>query len=366
MNNLLITGGAGFIGANFVHYCKTNFKAVNIVVLDALTYSGNRESIKCFDTTPGYVFIHGDICNSQLIHTIMHEHDIDTVIHFAAESHVDRSIQAPDTFIQSNIIGTYTLLKNARQYWQVESAHRDGHRFHHVSTDEVFGSLGFGDPAFHEQTPYNPSSPYAASKAASDHLVRAWHRTYQLNVTISNCSNNYGPYQYPEKLIPLTILNALHGKAIPIYGEGVNIRDWLYVADHCRGLDLVLNKGVPGQTYNIGGLSELNNLQLVTLICSSIDEIFSLEPEFSSRFPDCPAANGKQCDTLISFIKDRPGHDLRYAMDIHKARNELGFEPGESLHTGIKKTTRWYLENENWWRNVINDSYAEWLQVQYG
>lgn len=366
MKNLLITGGAGFIGANFVHYCREHYQDVNITVIDALTYAGNRNSISSLAETPGFNFIHGDICDDQLVRSVMHEHDIDTLIHFAAESHVDRSIHEPDAFIQTNIVGTYILLKNARQYWLDENVHAKDHRFHHVSTDEVFGSLEFDDESFHEQTPYKPSSPYAASKASSDHLVRAWHRTYDLNVTISNCSNNYGPYQYPEKLIPLTVLNTLHGKPIPIYGNGENIRDWLYVSDHCRGIDLVLQNGIAGRTYNIGGESELNNLELVQLICSVIDEIFNQDPAFGDRFPDCPAAKDKQCDTLINFVEDRPGHDLRYAMDIGKIREELGFAPAESLHTGIHKTVRWYLDNKEWWRDRLDDSYKRWLQVQYG
>ena len=371
MKNILITGGAGFIGANFVHYCKENFTTTNIVVIDALTYAGNRQNIGSFENTPGFEFIQGDICDDHLLHTIVRDHDIDTIVNFAAESHVDRSIHDPDAFIQTNIVGTYTLLKNARQYWLDEQFHRDDHRFHHVSTDEVFGSLEYNDPSFHELSPYNPSSPYAASKAASDHLVRAWHRTYGLNVTISNCSNNYGPYQYPEKLIPLTIMNALHGKPIPVYGKGENIRDWLYVSDHCRGIEMVLQKGTPGVTYNIGGLSEISNLELVRFICSTIDEIFNREPVLAGSYPNCPAVKGGQCDTLVDFVKDRPGHDLRYAMDIQKIRDELGFEPGESLHSGIEKTVRWYLDNESWWHNtgtirIINGSILDviFLYVQ--
>ena len=278
MKNLLITGGAGFIGANFIHYCRDKYRDLNVVVIDALTYAGNRANLeKCFNT-PSFEFIHGDICDEHLVYSVLRQHDIDTIVHFAAESHVDRSINKPDAFIQTNIIGTYSLLNNARKFWLEENTHPEDHHFHHISTDEVFGSLDFDEPSFHESTPYNPSSPYSASKAASDHLVRAWHRTYNLNVTISNCSNNYGPYQYPEKLIPLTILNALHAKPIPIYGEGENIRDWLYVTDHCLGIDLVLRKGIAGQTYNIGGQSELNNLELVKLICSSIDELFTQDP----------------------------------------------------------------------------------------
>lgn len=366
MKNLLITGGAGFIGANFVHYCKTYHKDISVTVIDALTYAGNRQSVSNYENTPGFEFIHGDICDDRLVSSIMRKHDVDTIVHFAAESHVDRSIHSSDAFIHSNIIGTHTLLKCARQYWLEEQAHMDDHRFHHISTDEVFGSLDFDEPAFHELTPYNPSSPYSASKAASDHLVRAWNRTFNLKVTISNCSNNYGPYQYPEKLIPLTILNILHGKSIPVYGKGENIRDWLYVTDHCRGIDLILQKGIPGQTYNIGSLSELSNLELVKLICSTADQISRNVPEFTERFPNCPAAKGRQCDTLINFVADRPGHDLRYAMDIRKINDLLGFEPEESLQSGIAKTICWYLDNEDWWRSIIDNSYQDWLVVHYG
>ena len=366
MKNLLITGGAGFIGANFVHFCKTHRKDINIVVFDALTYAGNRQSISSFEDNPRFEFIHGDICDAPLVHSIMRKHDIDTIVHFAAESHVDRSILESDAFIHSNIIGTHTLLKCAREYWLDENTHHDDHRFHHISTDEVFGSLDLDEPSFNEQTPYNPSSPYSASKAASDHLVRAWYRTYNLKVTISNCSNNYGPYQYPEKLIPLTILNILHGKQIPVYGKGENVRDWLYVTDHCRGIDLILQNGMSGQTYNIGGLSEINNLELVNLVCSTVDKLFNQTSALVDKYPNCPAAKGGQCNTLINFVKDRPGHDFRYAMDIRKINDALGFEPKESLRSGIDKTIRWYLDNEQWWRNVIDNSYEEWLQVHYG
>lgn len=366
MRNILITGGAGFIGSNFVHYCRKNDNDINITVIDALTYAGNRGNIECFEKEQGYEFVHGDICDESLLHDLIHKNDVDTIIHFAAESHVDRSIQGPDAFIQSNIVGTHVLLKCARQYWLDENNHRENHRFHHVSTDEVYGSLAFDDPAFHENTAYDPSSPYSASKAASDHLVRAYHRTYGMNVTISNCSNNYGPYHYPEKLIPLTILNILHGKPVPVYGQGANIRDWLYVTDHCRAIELILHKGETGRTYNIGGRSELNNLEVVNTICRLIDEIFRQDPLLAERYPLCPAAGGKKSDSLITFVKDRPGHDLRYAMDISKINNELGFEPLETFQSGITRTIRWYIDNESWWRKLLDGSYQDWLKVQYG
>ena len=366
MNNLLVTGGAGFIGANFVHYCRSHLQQTRITVLDALTYAGNKHSLAGIEDEPGFRFIHGNICNESLVRNISHENDIDTIVHFAAESHVDRSIHGPDAFVHTNIVGTHTLLKCAKQYWLDEQHHTSNHRFHHVSTDEVFGSLDFSAPAFHEQTPYDPSSPYSASKAASDHLVRAYNRTFGLNTTISNCSNNYGPYHYPEKLIPLTILNILHGKPVPVYGQGQNVRDWLYVTDHCRGIELILTKGNPGDTYNIGGCAEINNLEVVNIICTAIDNLFNQENSLAQRFPGCPPVNGNQADTLITFVKDRPGHDLRYAMNIAKIRDELEFKPVESFQSGIAKTIRWYLDNEDWWRSLLDTSYQDWLKIQYG
>lgn len=357
MNNLLITGGAGFIGTNFVYHCRENLAHTNITVIDALTYAGNKHSIECLEKEQNFSFIHGDICDESLVKELIRNNNIDTIVHFAAESHVDRSIHGPDAFIQTNIVGTHTLLKCAKQFWLDDKNFIDSHKFHHVSTDEVYGSLNFDDPAFHETTPYDPSSPYSASKAASDHLVRAYQRTYGLNTTISNCSNNYGPYHYPEKLVPLTILNILHGKPIPIYGEGKNVRDWLYVTDHCQGIQLILEKGIVGETYNIGGLSEMNNLAVVNSICISIDDIFTQNPALANRFPHCPAVSGNSCNSLITFVKDRPGHDLRYAIDISKISNELGFEPTKSFQTGITKTVHWYMDNESWWHNLLDASY---------
>lgn len=366
MKNVLITGGAGFIGSNFIHYYMENHSEFNITVIDALTYAGNIGNIECYAKADNFTFIQGDICDNSLIHKILRNSNIDTIIHFAAESHVDRSILGPDSFIQTNIVGTHCLLKNARQFWLEEKNNIDSYRFHHISTDEVFGSLEMDGPAFTETTPYNPSSPYSASKASSDHLVRAYYHTYGLNITISNCSNNYGPYQYPEKLIPLSILNLLHGKPVPIYGEGRNVRDWLFVSDHCRGIDHIINKGKNGGIYNIGGMSELSNIEVVNLICEDIDNLFLDDTVLKDRFPECPAAKGIKCSSLISFVKDRPGHDFRYAMDISKISNELGFKPLESFQTGIKKTIKWYLDNEKWWRNIIDNSYDSWLKVQYG
>jgi dTDP-glucose 4,6-dehydratase len=370
MARLFVTGGAGFIGANFVHYWLKKYKEDRVVVFDALTYAGNRASLFDAETNANFRFVHGNILDLGLVEGVMREEQIDTIVHFAAESHVDRSIHGPDAFIETNVTGTHILLKAAKSVWlDAQSAGRSPqtvqHRFHHVSTDEVYGSLNPDDPPFTESTPYAPNSPYSASKAASDHLVRAYHHTYGLQVTTSNCSNNYGPYQFPEKLIPLIITNILAGKALPIYGDGMNIRDWLYVEDHCRGIDLVLKKGVVGEVYNIGGNNEWTNIDIVRLVCRLVDETFTAEPGLADRFPDSPAARGKKSETLMTFVKDRPGHDRRYAIDATKTREELGYEPQESFETGIRKTISWMFHNETWWRGVMDGSYRDWIDKNY-
>lgn len=357
--SLLITGGSGFIGSNFVRYWLEKHSDDRIVVLDALTYAGNRANLP--DSHPAMTFVKGDICDRSMVEKIFSNEHIDSVVHFAAESHVDRSIASADEFIRTNVAGTHCLLETARKAW----AGRHGVRFHHVSTDEVYGSLGQEDPAFAETTPYAPNSPYSASKAASDHLVRAYHHTYGLPVTTSNCSNNYGPYHFPEKLIPLMLVNILHGKPLPVYGDGLNIRDWLYVEDHCRAIDLVLEKGRVGEVYNIGGNNERTNIDIIYILSDLVTAEFAKAPALHGRFPSCPAAKGISPRTLVTFVKDRPGHDRRYAIDATKARNELGYEPAESLETGLQKTVRWYLENETWWRSVMDGTYREWIASNY-
>jgi dTDP-glucose 4,6-dehydratase len=365
MRSLLVTGGAGFIGANFVHYWAQHYPSDRIVVLDALTYAGNQASLEAVSEHPSYRFVHGDIGDPELVQMLLVDEQTDTIVHFAAESHVDRSIHEPDAFIQTNVIGTHNLLKIARDVWLDSATAPSVHRFHHVSTDEVYGTLGPDDPAFTELTPYAPNSPYAASKAASDHLVRSYHHTYGLEVTTSNCSNNYGPYQFPEKLIPLMIVNALTGQSLPIYGDGSNIRDWLYVEDHCRGIDLVLNKGKVGETYNIGGNNECCNLDIVGHICTGIDAMFAGNDELREKFPDAPAASGKSSESLITFVKDRPGHDWRYAIDATRASKELQYAPTESFASGLQKTLEWMLTNESWWRSVMDGSYRDWIDKNY-
>lgn len=334
------------------------------MVLDALTYAGNRRNLEAIEGSAGFLFVQGDINDRVLVAGLLKEHAIGTVVHFAAESHVDRSILGPDEFIRTNILGTHALLEACRKAWLSQSTVLN-HRFHHVSTDEVYGSLRPGDPAFAEVTAYAPNSPYSASKAASDHLVRAYHHTYGMQVTTSNCSNNYGPYHFPEKLVPLMIVNILDGKPLPVYGDGRNIRDWLYVEDHCRGIDLVLEKGRVGETYNIGGRSEVENLDLVKRICQLADKTFNRAPGLARRFPNSPCARGIAAETLINFVRDRPGHDRRYAIDCRKAETELGFLPEADLESGLAGTFAWYLNNESWWRSVMDGSYREWLAVQY-
>ena len=349
MRNMLVTGGCGFIGSNFVRYLleESDFTG-RIINVDKLTYAGNPENLAGLEERfPGrYVFEQGDICDGPFIESVFGAHAVDCVCHFAAESHVDRSIVAPDAFIRTNIVGTFTLLEQAR-------AHSGQVRlFHHISTDEVYGSLG-REGAFTESTPYCPSSPYSASKASSDHLVRAYHTTYGLPVTLSNCSNNYGPYQFPEKLIPLMVLNACEGRPLPIYGDGRQVRDWLYVRDHCRAIWTIMKEGRRGATYNIGGNQEMENLALVERICDILEE-------------ERPPGNGVPYRSLIRFVKDRPGHDLRYAMDFTRLRTELGWGPEESLDTGLRKTVRWYLEHGSWVDCVRSGEYRRWVSAQYG
>lgn len=364
MRKLLVTGGAGFIGANFVRYWAGNHPADRVVVLDALTYAGNRANLSSVEQGKNFRFVHGDIGDQALIESLLRDEQLDTIVHFAAESHVDRSIHEPDAFLQTNILGTHNLLKVARNVW-LSDATPASHRFHHVSTDEVYGTLGPDDPPFTEATSYAPNSPYAASKAASDHLVRSYHHTYGLEVTTSNCSNNYGPYQFPEKLIPLMIVNALTGKPLPIYGDGSNIRDWLYVEDHCRGIELVINSGEIGETYNFGGNNELPNIDVVKTICGCIDAVFTKDAALKKRFPDAPAAGGEPTKSLITFVTDRLGHDWRYAIDATRAENELNYSPQESFATGLQKTLHWMLSNESWWRAVMDGSYQNWIAKNY-
>ena len=362
---LLVTGAAGFIGANFVHYWMENYPEDTVIAFDALTYAGNLANLDPVKDSARFRFVHGDIIDQNLVESLLRDDGIDTVVHFAAESHVDRSITGPDAFIDTNIIGTHSLLKAARQVWLVEGLCKENHRFHHISTDEVYGTLGPNDPAFSEDTAYAPNSPYSASKAASDHLVRAYHHTYGLQVTTSNCSNNYGPYHFPEKLIPLVITNILFDKALPIYGDGQQIRDWLYVSDHARGIDLILKKGRVGETYNIGGINEWANLDIVNLICKLMDEAFANNPALAKQFPEASSAIAGKSAGLITYVKDRPGHDRRYAIDPTKANTVLGYQPQESFETGIRKTLDWYLHNEGWWKSVMDGSYKDWIAEQY-
>jgi dTDP-glucose 4,6-dehydratase len=350
MANLLVTGGAGFIGTNFVHYWRKAYPRDGIVVLDALTYAGNKANL---DGVTDISFVHGDIRNYGLAKRLLIDHQIDTLVHFAAESHVDRSINGPDAFIDTNVNGTHTLLKAAKAVW-LDTGTGKQHRFHHVSTDEVYGSLGPNDPPFTETTHYAPNSPYSASKAASDHLVRAYHHTYGLQTTTSNCSNNYGPYQYPEKLIPLFILNALQGESLPIYGDGMNVRDWLYVEDHCRGIELVLQKGRVGEVYNIGGCAELPNLTVIDILCRTVDAAFAANPALVHGFPKAAAAKGLSTSSLKAYVTDRLGHDRRYAIDASKIRSEMGYKPEHIFANNFEKTLHWYMDNKEWWCPMRN------------
>ena len=355
MSNLLVTGAAGFIGSNFVHYWHKRSPQDTIVVLDALTYAGCKLSLDSYEGADWYIFVKGSVCDQALVDSLLRKHRINIIVNFAAESHVDRSISAPDKFIDTNIVGTHVLLKAAREFW-MDRGREERHLFHHVSTDEVYGSLAQSDAPFTESTPYMPSSPYAASKAASDHLARAYHQTYGLNVTTSNCSNNYGPYQFPEKLIPLCLVNILKGKPLPIYGDGKQIRDWLFVEDHVRGIELIIRNGCHGETYNIGGNNEWTNIDVVKLLCSIVDQRFAGSAELAARFPGSPCANATSARSLINYVKDRPGHDTRYAIDARKIMTELGYQPSEDFESGLNKTVDWYLANEAWWEAILDGS----------
>lgn len=346
MRRLLITGGAGFIGSAVVRHIIQHTPDA-VVVVDKLTYAGNLASLAPVADDPRFAFERVDICDRESLARIFDAYQPDAVMHLAAESHVDRSIDGPAVFIETNIVGTYTLLEAARTYWStLEAGKKAQFRFHHISTDEVYGDLHSADDFFTETTPYAPSSPYSASKASSDHLVRAWLRTYGLPTLVTNCSNNYGPYHFPEKLIPLMILNALAGKPLPVYGNGQQVRDWLYVEDHARALYLVATKGKPGETYNIGGHNERKNLEVVTTLCDLLEELVPAKPQGVNRY----------CD-LITYVTDRPGHDLRYAIDASKIERELGWRPQESFESGIRKTVEWYLTHEAWWQQVLDGSY---------
>ena len=375
---ILITGGAGFIGSNFVHHWCDNYQEDRVVVLDALTYAGNQQNLASLENNPNFKFVRGDICDRALVDNILETEDIDTVAHFAAESHVDRSIIGPGAFVQTNVVGTFTLLEAFRQRWlkrkKLESdrsfdpqgnAYQESdthslapcvgagsYRFLHVSTDEVYGSLEADDPAFTETTPYTPNSPYSASKAGSDHLARAYFHTYGMPTIITNCSNNYGPYHFPEKLIPLMCINILLGKPLPVYGDGQNIRDWLYVEDHCRALDAVIHKGKPGETYNVGGNNEVKNIDLVKQLCQLMDELA----------PDLPVS---PAESLITFVKDRPGHDRRYAIDASKIEQEIGWSPQETVTGGLRNTVKWYLANREWWQPLLSEEYQNYYQKVY-
>ena len=346
MKKILVTGGAGFIGSAVVRHIIQNTQD-SVVNVDKLTYAGNLESLTEVANNPRYAFEQVDICDRAELDRVFAQHRPDAVMHLAAESHVDRSIDSAGKFIQTNIVGTFNLLEAARAYWQqMPSEKREAFRFHHISTDEVYGDLHGTDDLFTETTPYAPSSPYSASKASSDHLVRAWLRTYGLPTIVSNCSNNYGPYHFPEKLIPLMILNALDGKPLPVYGDGMQIRDWLFVEDHARALYQVVTEGVVGETYNIGGHNEKANIEVVKTICALLEELVPEKPAGVARYED-----------LITFVQDRPGHDARYAIDAAKIGKKLGWEPQETFESGIRKTVQWYLDNKTWWQNVLNGSY---------
>jgi dTDP-glucose 4,6-dehydratase len=351
MSKILVTGGAGFIGSNFILQ-QIQDETVSIVNLDKLTYAGNVRNLDPIAEHKRYTFVHGDIADRALVRRLLEEHAPSAMVHFAAESHVDRSIHGPEDFIQTNINGTFALLEEAKAHWAgLSGEDKERFRFLHVSTDEVYGSLGPDDPPFSETTQYAPNSPYAASKAASDHLVRAYHHTYGLPTLTTNCSNNYGPFQFPEKLIPLVILNARQGKPLPVYGDGKNVRDWLYVEDHCEAIATVLRRGRIGQTYNVGGWNEKQNIEIVQTICDLVDE---MAPRLKSPRRD-----------LITFVKDRPGHDRRYAMNADKIERELGWKPKETFESGIRKTVHWYLEHDEWVRDVTSGSYRQWIATHY-
>jgi len=350
-STILVTGGAGFIGSNFILQ-RMEEGTGHVVNLDKLTYAGNLRNLESISSDRRYEFVHGDIGDRELVRRLLERSQPSAIVHFAAESHVDRSIRGPDDFIRTNVDGTFAVLEETRAYWSgLSDDARNRFRFLHVSTDEVYGSLGPNDPAFSETTPYAPNSPYSASKAASDHLVRAYHHTYGLPTLTTNCSNNYGRFQFPEKLIPLMILNARDGKPLPVYGDGENVRDWLFVEDHCAAIGMVLDKGRPGDTYNIGGWNEKRNLEVVEAICDIVDEVLP--------------RHGVPRKELVTFVKDRPGHDRRYAMDARKIERELGWRPKETFESGIRKTVRWYLDNEDWIRDMTSGAYRQWIAAHY-
>jgi dTDP-glucose 4,6-dehydratase len=362
--NLFITGGAGFIGANFVRHWVEHTSQGRVVVFDALTYAGNIENLAGLDADPRYVFVKGDICDEAAVRALLERHQVDTIVHFAAESHVDRSILGPDDFIRTNIVGTHSLLKAAKALW-LERKLVPAHRFHHVSTDEVYGSLGPDDPPFAETNSYSPNSPYSASKASSDHLVRAYHETFGLSTTVTNCSNNYGPYQFPEKLIPLTIVNILLGKPLPVYGDGLQVRDWLHVEDHCAAIARALKRGRSGAVYNIGGNSETTNIEIVRTLCGLVDESLAERAALRGAFPSSPLVQGKKAVDLITHVRDRLGHDRRYAINFAKANRELDYSPSRDLAQGLRGTLDWYLANTAWWRALLGRDYAAWLEKNY-
>jgi dTDP-glucose 4,6-dehydratase len=365
MQSVLITGGAGFIGQNLVHAWRVARPLDRLVVVDAMTYAANIRSLEALIADRSIAFVKGDIGDAALMRRLFEEHAFTRVAHLAAESHVDRSIADPEAFLQTNVLGTFTLLKAALDAWR-SSGTLDRSRFLHVSTDEVYGSLEPADPAFSESSPYRPNSPYAASKAASDHLVRSFVATYGMPALITNCSNNYGPYQHPEKLIPLMIIHALEGKPLPIYGDGSNVRDWLHVSDHCGALIRVIEAGRAGETYNVGGGNERNNRDVVGLVCERIDRAFAANPALGSRFPACPAASGGSCRSLIGYVTDRPGHDHRYAIDATKLADHLDHRCSVDFESGLRQTVQWYLDQENWWRDVTSGSYGAWIEKNYG
>lgn len=353
MKKMLVTGGAGFIGANFIRYVLQHEPDVLIINLDALTYSGSLENLKILPDEQRHIFVHGNICDHDLVESLFHRYKIDTIVHFAAESHVDRSITNPDQFIQTNIVGTFTLLDCAKNYWINEKNRAEDFRFHHISTDEVYGSLARGDPAWTEETPYAPNSPYSASKASSDHLVRSYGHTYGFPFTLTNCTNNYGPFQFPEKLIPLMIINALTGKLLPVYGDGMQVRDWVHVEDHCEAVTLVVKQAIVGSSYNVGGDNQTANLQIVQTICAVLDEVN-------------PLNGNKSYSDLITYVADRPGHDRRYAMDISKISRELGWKPKHTLEDGLRETVLWYLQHPDWVTAIQKQTgYQQWIDQNY-
>ena len=354
MPSLLVTGGAGFIGANFARYWTERHVGDPVVILDALTYAGRRSRIADLEASGVVRFVRGDVRDRALVETLLVDEDLDTIVHFAAESHVDRSLRTPGDFVSTNVVGTHTLLEAARRIWLDRGTGRP-HRFHHVSTDEVFGSLGRDDPPFTEESPYAPNSPYSASKAGADHLVRAYHRTYGLDATTTHCANNYGPYQFPEKLVALFLVNVLRGKPLPLYGDGLHVRDWLHVEDHCRALELVLRGDCAGATFLVGGEGGWSNLAVAQALCDAVDRAFDRRASMADRFPHAPRATGGQARDLVRFVADRPGHDRRYAVDDRRIRSLLGYAPRWSFEEGVDATVDWYLGHASWWGPLVEE-----------